>query len=531
MCSYNAINGIPSCANEYLLKEILRNVWKFDGYITSDSGAIEDIWINHNYTSTLPLAVGVAINATCDLDSYLGSNFGMNADYATGSPYQEYIVGLVNNGTVLQETVDKTLYRLFKIRFQLGLFEQNITQQKYWQIPPNIVNNDESKALNKFAARQSMILLKNGDSVDDLSDDILPWDMNQILSENTTIAVIGPHFNASQNLLYSGYTPPVCKDNTFDCVNGILTVLDEYIAIGDIDHDTMNVLYAQGCSDGVPCTNKSGFNDALSIANKSQYIVLMFGIDTINIEGEDRDRVNISLPGYQYELASNICNMNHDNKKIVLVLLNGGMIGIDNLALECDAIIEAHYPGFYGAYAIWDTIFGYNNPSGKLVMTMYYSNFTQISSMIEMNMNVSPGKTYKYFEDNVIFPFGYGLSYTRFIFSMNNSSTMNVDPLQQWNFKLNITNIGPVSGCETIMMMIKALDIDQNQAASSIKRKLVGFEKVRLDSKESRLIVMTLVKTDLLLVSNNGTKVLFGGRYLIQFTNGVKQNLNYQITI
>ena len=178
-------NGVPSCANIYLIKDVMKCLWGYNGYVTSDSRAIMYIYENHLHTASLPLAV-----ATCDC--------------ADGSAYQEYMAGLVKNGTAEESTLDASIKRLFKLTFQLGLFDP-VDDQPYWQIPPSIVNDDHAQKLIKFAAKQIIILLKNGNDVSDTSDDILPWDVNNVKSK---IGVIGPHYNAAQYLLYSGYTPP-----------------------------------------------------------------------------------------------------------------------------------------------------------------------------------------------------------------------------------------------------------------------------------------------------------------------------------
>ena len=267
------MNGVPSCANSYLLNDIMRQQWGYDGYVTSDSGAISNIYATHHYTSTLAAAVASAINATCDLNSG-GGDYQMGDAYATDSPYQDNIVALVKNGTVSETTLDTAIYRLFRIRFILGLFDP-INDQPYWNIPNSIVNNEESQELNEFASKQSIILLKNGNDASSLDDDVLPLNVSQFSTNSKKIAVIGPHYNATQNLLYSGYTPPACMDGSFDCVSSVLDVLKEKIGANGNNN---NILFAQGCD--VVCSNTSGFSEAISVANESDYIVLMMGLDT-----------------------------------------------------------------------------------------------------------------------------------------------------------------------------------------------------------------------------------------------------------
>ena len=191
MCSYNAVNGVPTCANPFLLNQTLRQKWGFQGYVTSDSGAINDIYAQHHYTKSLEDAVVVALNASCDMDSYLGNGMGgMSNDWGTSSPYQVNIPNIVNTSKLDISFIDKALFNTLRLRFELGLFDGNYGDQPYFKIPGSVVNQQEHRDLNLFAARSTQTLLKN-------NGNILPFPSKS----GKKVAVIGPHYNASEDLL------------------------------------------------------------------------------------------------------------------------------------------------------------------------------------------------------------------------------------------------------------------------------------------------------------------------------------------
>ena len=504
MCACNSINGVPGCANNFLLKQKLRDEWNFTGYITSDSNNIYNIWATHNYTKTLQEAVYVALNATCDIDSYLGTTLGgISDDYGTSSAYQSQIVEMVNNNQINISYVDKALYNSLRLRFELGLFDP-IQDQPYWKVPGSVVNSKEHQDLNLFAARSGMTLLKN-------DGDILPFPS----MANKKFAVIGPHYNASANLLLQGaYTGQVCRDNTFKCVPGILNMILKYVNDKDLT-------YSQGCD--IDCTSTAGFQDAINTAKNADYVLLMMGIDR-SIEGEGHDRTNISLPGYQQNLASEICKL---GKPTVLVLINGGIVAIDELKYDCPSILEAWYPGFRGAEGVMGVIFGEYNPGGKMAVTMYWSNYTTISNYTEYDLTKGYGKTYKYWNGvEPLFTFGYGLSYTQFKFTKNNTC-------QVPDYCIDIENIGNREGRETIFVFIyPPNNISSMEPASRMRKHLIEFDKFYLEKGDKIVYKYTLDKSkDLILYDVNGNPVIYKGKYKLEMTNGVNQYESFEISV
>ena len=288
MCSYNAINGVPACLDSWLLNDTLRQKWGYTGYITSDTGAIKEAYKKHKYTSNLTQAVYDALNATCDIDSGHGHYYATAHDYSTGSPYTDQIPALVSSGKLPEKWVDKALHDSFRIRFELGLFDQPVTNQTFFNVPPNVENNPRHRELNLLATHQVMTLLKN--------DGILPLDSS---NGSKVYAIIGPHYNAS-SVMVGGYTGQVCREfGDYSCIPGIINGIEKYI-------DSSKIVYAEGCD--VLCNSTAGFANATAVAKQADIIFLLMGLNN-QVETEGIDRTNISLPGYQQDLAAKICNL------------------------------------------------------------------------------------------------------------------------------------------------------------------------------------------------------------------------------
>jgi len=244
--------------------------------------------------------------------------------------------------------VNAALYRTFMLRFQLGLFDP-IDSQPYWAVPLTAVNTSVSQDNNRLATYSSMVLLKNDGG-------LLP------LAPGKRVAVIGPHGQA-QSALVGNYLGQLCPDDSFDC---IVTPL-QAITGANVGGTTQ---YSAGCQ--ITSNDTSGFAAAVALAQSSDYVVLMMGIDE-SVEGEAHDRTSIDLPYVQHQLAAAIVAT---GKPVVLVLLNGGMLDISAEKATVGAMVEAGYPGFWGSFAIADTLFGGNDHlGGKLSYTVYPASY------------------------------------------------------------------------------------------------------------------------------------------------------------
>jgi beta-D-xylosidase 4 len=302
MCSYNAVNGQPTCANDYL-RHALREVWNFTGYITSDSGALEDIYQQHKYVQTEAEAACVAIrNGSCDVCS--------------GAVYHDALLEGVQQGLCTMDNVNAALSRTLAMRMRLGLFDP-AENQPYWHVPLSAVNTTASQALNLLATQSSMVLLKN--------DKTLP------LKKGIKLAVIGPFAN-TQEALVGNYLGQLCADNSLSCVTTPFQAFSNF----NVGGTTQMV---NGCNITTNYTN--GFQQAVALAKQSDAVVLVMGIDG-TIEGESHDRTSIDLPTVQHQLAAAIAALNIPT---VLILINGGMVDITPEKASIPAIIEAGYPG------------------------------------------------------------------------------------------------------------------------------------------------------------------------------------------
>eukprot|EP01114_Cavostelium_apophysatum_P021552 TRINITY_DN755_c0_g1_i2.p1 TRINITY_DN755_c0_g1~~TRINITY_DN755_c0_g1_i2.p1 ORF type:complete len:740 (-),score=107.06 TRINITY_DN755_c0_g1_i2:56-2275(-) len=471
MCSYNAVNGIPTCASDFLLQTIVRDEWQFDGYVVSDCDAIDCIMNYHHYTSTPAETCAVAVKAGTDLNC---GNFYSNIPSALDS-------GLLNEADLAQ-----SMRRLFTQRFALGLFDP-VEIQSYTKIGPDVVDSEAHRLLALEAARESIVLLQN-------DNNILP------LSKGMKVAVIGPNSNVTETLL-SNYHGARCLDGTYDCV---ISPIQAILNMG------VKATWNYGCS--IDGTDDSGFDDAVQAAVNADVAVVFLGIDN-SIEREGLDRVNITLPGVQDQLIQKIYAA---QKNIVVVLINGGAVAIKWISDNIPGIIEAFYPGENGAQAIAEVLFGDYNPGGKMPYTIYPAEFVDQISLEDMSMSDYPGRTYKYYSLEPIFPFGWGLSYTTFSILWENGTNEMTSEGQTY-FRANVTNIGDRAGDEVVLAFVGA------QEQGGPIRRLFGFERVHLMPGESRQVYFFATAETFSTVDEKGNRWQHPGNYQITIGNGVQE--------
>jgi len=340
---------------------------------------------------------------------------------------------------------------------------------------------------------QGIVLLKHDENILPLSKDI------------SSIAVIGPNANVTSTLL-SNYFGQRCHGGGYDC---ILTPLNA------IKNVVSNVKYDQGCD--INSNDKSRFSNAINIAKISEVVIMFVGIDN-SIESEGQDREEITLPGVQDDLFQEIIKV---NKKTIVVLINGNALAIENIQQNAKAIIEAFYPGENGAQAISNVLFGDCNPSGKLPYTIFPKDYVNQLPLTDMTMSFDvnkyyPGRTYRYFIDLPLWSFGFGMSYTTFDITWDDSDmimeSQSEGPIY---FEANVTNIGQVAGSEVVMVFIEF----KNDPKNELKR-LFGFEKVFLQPNESKKVFITAELKSLGTVNDNGDNILIPGTKRILLTNG-----------
>jgi beta-D-xylosidase 4 len=490
MCSYNAVNGVPSCASTFL-NNVLRNVWGFSGYITSDTGAVQDIYKNHKYTSTAENASGLALAAGTDIDS--------------GSVYQKALINGLNTGVVNQDDVTTALRNTFRMRFELGLFDP-IDDQPYWHVSPDAVNTPESQQFNLNITRQGIVLLKNDRSV-------LP------LKKGSNIAVIGPHFNATGDLV-GNYIGQICPKayNDHSCIESPLQAITK-INVGG------KVSYAQGCD--VSGTSTSGFTAALSAASEAETVIMFLGLDQ-TVERESHDRTSITLPGVQSQLFSQVVAL---GKPTVVVLVHGGAIAIEEIIASPASILDTFYAGFKGSQAIAEVLFGDYNPSGKLPVTVYPKDFVNAVDFGSMSMTEGDGRSYRYYQKQPLFEFGYGLSYTTFKLAMTSQpEKLTFEQAKPLHFEVSVSNTGSRLGSEVVLVYFSPVQL-VGGFQTPLKKQLINFSRAEDIAPASQQTFSFDISADELALANeNGDIVMVPGTYELTFSNGLEV-VSQQVTI
>eukprot|EP00300_Choanocystis_sp_HF-7_P013808 c18455_g1_i5.p1 GENE.c18455_g1_i5~~c18455_g1_i5.p1 ORF type:complete len:623 (+),score=118.43 c18455_g1_i5:439-2307(+) len=476
MCSYNRVNGSPACGTP-ALTALLRDKLGFDGYITSDTDAIKDIYNSHHTEPSPELAVRDALLAGCDINS--------------GDTYATYLESTVTRGLVDEQYVKNALRRSYRIRFLLGLFDT--TPNPYNTIPTSVVGSTAFREQSLNAARQSLVLLKNDDST-------LP------IPPGHTIALIGQMIN-DRSFLHGPYTAKVCFDGSFSCVATVAETLQalnqggHVILVSDITNDTAVV----------------------SVLSQADSVVFL--ADNINDGGkEGMDRLSIRLSAPQLRCANLIAQT---SKPKIALVVSGGIIALDDWAPAFDAILQAFIPGIFGAQAIAETLFGYNNPNGKLPVTHHRATYVDEVDFLDMSMTAGSGRSYKFYNGTPVFPFGFGLSYTQFTLACRSSCSpprvvdLSSDP-SPLRFSLQLNNVGTRRGSEVIFAFVVAVSpaLPALRGAPIPKKQLVAFQKISVEAGSAQGVEFELALSDFSLVRIDGVRVLVGGLYHAVFSRG-----------
>jgi beta-glucosidase len=449
MGAYNALNGVPCCANPTLMTDILRGEWGFQGYVVSDCGAISDIVHGHEYETDPEKAVAIAVAAgtdleceTCETEQFL---------------YDKYLPGAFEKGYIDEETLDKAVTRLFRARFRLGEFDPP-EMVPYSDIPADRLDCQQHRDLALEVARQTLILLKN--------DEVLPLNRDSIDS----VAVIGPNADEERFGGYSG-TPSFA-----------VTTLE---GIKNMVGDDIEVNFALGCE--LDDDDTSGFSEAAEIAADSDVAVVVVGT-SLEISNEALDRSDLDLPGVQEELIKAVYEA---NPKTIVILINGMPLSINWTQENVPAIIEAWYPGQSGGTAIAEALFGKYNPGGKLPVT-FFKSVDQLPPLEDYD--ITKGRTYWYFDGEPLYHFGHGLSYTTFEYSnlVTSSNTFDVFEDEPLAVTVTVENSGEHGGDEVVQLYIK----DPERTFDMPKKKLRAFKRVHIPADEQTNVTFILSKDD-----------------------------------
>ncbi|WP_298838318.1 glycoside hydrolase family 3 C-terminal domain-containing protein [Clostridium sp.] len=473
MGAYNRTNDEPCCGSKMLLKDVLREEWGFKGHVVSDCWAIKDFHENHRITSNAVESVALAVNNGCDLNC--------------GNMYLNVLLAC-KEGLVAEETVDKSVVRLITTRMKLGMFDDQ-GKVPYASIPYEENDSSEHREFALKVSEKTMVLLKN-------ENNILPLNKDNINS----IAVIGPNANSREAL----------TGNYFGTASKYVTILE---GIQQAVNPNTRVYYSEGChlfKDKVEdlAMKNDRISEAISVAERSDLVVMCLGLDA-TIEGEEGDAGNIyasadkndlNLPGLQQELLEEVYKT---GKPVILVLASGSALAVNWADEHVPAIIEAWYAGAEGGSAVASLIFGGFSPTGKLPVT-FYRTTEELPEFIDYSMK---NRTYRYMENKALYPFGYGLSYTKFKYTNLIKSKDEIKSGETCQFKITVKNIGQCESEETVQLYLK----DVEASVIIPKYELKGIKKINLEPGQEGILEFELTPRQMAIIDNDGNCILEPG--------------------
>ncbi len=470
MGAYNRTNGEPCCANTYLMEEVLRGKWHFEGHYVSDCWAIKDFHENHKVTRNAEESAYLALEKGCDLNC--------------GCTYRE-IMPAYKKGDLPLSLIRRAAIRLFTTRFLLGMFDKT----EYDEIPYETIACKEHLALAKKAAEESIVLLKN--------DGILPLKKKK----GMTIGVIGPNADSREALIgnYHG-TPP-----------RYITVLE---GIQDYLGEDGRVLYAQGCHlykdrEEALAQPDDRISEAVSCAEHADVVVLCLGLDE-TLEGEEGDtgnsyasgdKLDLLLPPPQQRLLEAVAKT---KKPFIVCLLAGSAMDLNFADQEAAAILQAFYPGAEGGREVARLLFGEYSPSGKLPVTIY-RDLTEMPAFTDYTMR---GRTYRYLTKKPLYPFGYGLTYSDCVID-------EIQPEKEYTYedavkdgieiKVHVENRGSYDTEEVLQGYVKV------QSPNEVLHPKLGvFARIHIKAGEGQWISLHISKTAFSTVTEDGERVYDG---------------------
>jgi beta-glucosidase len=479
MSSYNDYNGEPITGSYHFLTEILRQEYGFKGYVVSDSEAVEFIMTKHKIKSSLEDVAAEVINAGLNVRT----NFSLPENFIL--PLRKAIA----DGKIAITTIDSRVKDVLKVKFRLGLFDNPYKGDE--KQADKIVHSEAHQAVSLKAALQSIVLLKNENNLLPLSKDL------------KKIAVIGPNAEETNNLIcrYGPANAPI--QTVYQGIKGYLPGTD--------------VQYAKGCNIidnyfpeselyNVPldAEEQTLINEAVALAKVSDVVILVLGGNEKTVR-EEYSRTNLNLCGRQQQLLEAVYAT---GKPIVLLMIDGRAATINWAQKYIPAIIYGWFPGEFMGYAIAQTLFGDNNPGGKLAVT-----FPKSVGQIPFAFPFKPGSDSKgrVRVDGVLYPFGYGLSYTTFSYSDLTVHTPEIGPQGNVSLSCKVKNTGKVEGDEVVQMYLR----DDYSSVTTYVKVLRGFERVRLAAGEEKTIHFELTPQELGLWDKNNHFVVEPGTFSV----------------
>jgi beta-glucosidase len=490
MSSYNDWDGVPVSASYYFLTELLRNQYGFKGYVVSDSEAVEFVQTKHRVAGDYPEAVRQVAEAGLNVRTQF-------------TPPQDYILplrDLVKDGKLSMQSLDRNVADVLRVKFQLGLFDSPYVKDP--KAADKIVASPDAKEFVLQMAHESLVLLKN-------EKQLLPLNLKSLKN----ILVTGP-LATNKDAYISRYGPQNLA------VTNVLEGIKNYVG------KAAQVDYLQGCevvdatwpeSEIIPTpltsNEQKSISEAVEKAKQSDVVIAVMGEDEMRC-GESKSRTGLGLPGRQLQLLQ---ALKETGKPIVLVLINGQPLTINWENRFIPAILEAWFPNALGGQAIAETLFGDNNPGGKLSMT-----FPKSLGQIELNFPFKPGSHAGQSSEGPngfgntavngpLYPFGFGLSYTTFAYSNLKVSATKQNTQGDISVSVDVTNTGSRKGDEVVQLYVK----DLVSSVTVYETQLRGFERISLNPSETKTLQFRLKPSDLELLDKDMHWVVEPGMFQV----------------
>jgi beta-glucosidase len=469
MGAYNRTFGEPCCGSPYLLQDILREQWGFKGHILSDCWALRDFHEAHFVTEGPVESAALAINS------------GINLNCGDIFPY---LTDAVEQGLVSEATIDQRLKTLLRTRFKLGLFDPP-DMNPYNDVDSDVINKEEHRRLAKEAAEKSIVMLKN--------DNVLP-----IKTDLKYIYIVGHHASSNEILLGNYFGVSANLNSMLEGITGKV-------------HPGTSIQYKHATL--LDRENPNPIDWSTGEAHEADVIFAIMGISGL-IEGEEGeaiasehkgDRPDIRLPEAQVNYIKKL--RSQGDKPIILVLTGGSPIDISEIEDDVDAIIFTWYPGEEGGTAFADIVFGDVNPSGRLPIT-FPKNVETLPPYEDYSM---VGRTYKYMEEEPLYPFGYGLSYTIFEYDKLKLGAATITEGDSLTVSVEVKNAGETAGEEVVQMYLTDLEASSRTPYYSLR----GFERVYLEPGETKLVEFSIKPEYLLHVTENGEEIVEPGKFRV----------------
>ncbi|NGM69816.1 glycosyl hydrolase [Natronolimnobius sp. AArcel1] len=466
MNAYHDLDGVPCVTNEWLLTDLLRGEFGFDGTVVSDYYSVRHLETEHGTINTKQEGAVASIEA------------GLDVELPYTEYYGEHLVSAVEDGDLSESTLNEAVRRVLREKFRKGVFDNERVDPDE---APDAFHTDEARDVTLEAARQSMTLLKN-------DDDLLPL-------EADSVAVVGPKADDPKELMgdyaYAAHYPE--EEYEADAITP-LAALEE--------RDEIDVSYEQGCTISGPSTD--GFDAATEAADDADIALAFVGarsaVDFSDVDadkeekpsvptsGEGCDMTHLGLPGVQEELVSELLET---DTPVIVVVVSGRPHAIEDIAEDAPAILYAWLPGDEGGPAIAETLFGEYNPAGKLPVSLPKS-VGQLPVYYNRKANTA-NKDYVYTDSNPVYPFGHGLSYTEFEYGDISLSADSATPLESVSASVTVTNTGDRAGTEIVQLYTHAANPSQARPV----QELLGFERVDLEAGESKRVTFEFNTTQL----------------------------------